>query len=65
MTPAKDPVTQWTDAVLAAEVSALRMLKAEMEGLNQIFGGEGWVPSGEEGKAAEAETEDSFDNMPV
>lgn len=72
MTATKDPVAaattlmaDWTDAVVAAETSALSLLKVEMEGLAVLFGGEA-APKSEAALRAEDEAEEaSFDNMPV
>lgn len=63
-TPA-DVISEWTKAVVATEDAALAVLKAEMEGLSVLFGGEAAPKTPEEMKEAEAKTEDGFDNMPV
>ncbi|MBI1173231.1 hypothetical protein GC209_17725 [bacterium] len=63
-TPA-DVVGQWAKAVVATEDAALAVLKAEMEGLSVLFGGESAARTPEEIKADEARTEAGFDNMPV
>ncbi len=76
MSDAKDPVTQssdlvsgWAGAVLAAEVAALALLKAEMEGLSVLFGGDSTAHPGPkseaERRAEDAAEEAGFDNMPV
>lgn len=72
MTVAKDPLTLSTEvmggltgAVLAAEVAALAVLKAEMEGLSILFGGDAGPRSDAERLAEDAAEEASFDNMPV
>ena len=72
MTVAKDPMTfaadvmgGWTDAVVSAETSALAVLKAEMEGLSVLFGGESAPRHEARLHALDAAEEASFDNMPV
>ena len=72
MTIAKDPLTLTadlmgglTDAVLAAETTALKVLKAEMEGLSALFGGESAPRSEAQLRAEDAAEEAGFDNMPV
>lgn len=72
MKKAKDPMSlstelvgEWTEAVLVAEATALALLKAEMEGLSVLFGGESGPKSEAELRAEDAAEEASFDNMPV
>lgn len=60
-----DVIGDWTKAVVATEAAALALLKAEMEGLSVLFGGESAPKTPEEARQAEAKTEDGFDNMPV
>lgn len=69
---AKDPMSvatgvmgAWAGAVLATEVSALAVLKAEMEGLSALFGGDVHHRTEAEMRAEDAAEEAGFDNMPV
>lgn len=63
--PASAAMGQWTHAVLAAEVTALSMLKAEMEGLALLFGGAGHRRTEAELRAEDAAEEAALDNLPV
>lgn len=60
-----DVIGDWAKAVVATEEAALALLKTEMDGLSVLFGGDTAPKTAEEAKAAEARTEDGFDNMPV
>ncbi len=72
MSVAKDPLTltkdlmgDWTGALLSAEVSALAVLKAEMDGLSVLFGGDSAPKTEAQMQAEDAAEEEGFDNMPV
>ncbi|MGV8984665.1 MAG: hypothetical protein ACOH2H_00040 [Cypionkella sp.] len=62
---AADIIGDMTKAVIATEDAALAVLKAEMEGLSVLFGGESAPKTPEEIREDEAKTEDGFDNMPI
>ena len=64
MTLTKDLMGDWTGAILAAEVSALAVLKAEMLGLSVLFGGNSTPKSEAQLRAEDAVEEEGFENMP-
>lgn len=59
-------MSEVAEASLAgSKAVALAALKLEMEGLASLFGGYAGIKSGAGQREEEADTEASFDNMPV